>query len=73
MTRFAVLSPAKAGRPRDPQLEERVFRAALDLYGEAGWAGFNLTKIAAEAGVGKWVDAVAGRLLIGVLGIVLAE
>ena len=53
MTRFAVLSPAKAGRPRDPQLEERVFRAALDLYGEAGWAGFNLTKIAAEAGVGK--------------------
>ncbi|QQC44744.1 TetR/AcrR family transcriptional regulator [Schaalia meyeri] len=53
MTRFAILSPAKAGRPRDPQLEERVFRTALDLYGEAGWAGFNLTKIAAEAGVGK--------------------
>ncbi|WP_253953307.1 TetR/AcrR family transcriptional regulator [Schaalia meyeri] len=53
VTRFAILSPAKAGRPRDPQLEERVFRTALDLYGEAGWAGFNLTKIAAEAGVGK--------------------
>ena len=53
MTRLAILNPAKAGRPRDPQMEERVFRAALDLYGEAGWAGFNLTKIAAEAGVGK--------------------
>ncbi|WP_242600855.1 TetR/AcrR family transcriptional regulator [Schaalia cardiffensis] len=53
LTRFAILNPAKAGRPRDPQMEERVFRAALDLYGEAGWAGFNLTKIAAEAGVGK--------------------
>ena len=53
MTRLAGQNPVKAGRPRDPQLEERVFRAALDLYGEAGWAGFNLTKIAAEAGVGK--------------------
>lgn len=53
MTRLAGQNPVKAGRPRDPQLEERVYRAALDLYGEAGWTGFNLTKIAAEAGVGK--------------------
>lgn len=54
--------PAKPGRPRDTQLENRVFRAALDLYGEAGWTGFNLTKISAMAGVGKsslysrWMD-----------------
>lgn len=62
VTQSAVLHPPKPGRPRDAQLEERVFRAALDLYGEAGWAGFNLTKLAAEAGVGKsslysrWID-----------------
>lgn len=54
--------PSKPGRPRDTSLEERVFRAALDLYGDTGWAGFNLTKIASMAGVGKsslysrWMD-----------------
>ncbi len=34
-------------------LEERVYDAALLLYGETGWSGFNLTKVAERARVGK--------------------
>ncbi|WP_216858985.1 TetR/AcrR family transcriptional regulator [Trueperella pecoris] len=41
--------------PREVPLsvEERVYDAALLLYGETGWSGFNLTKVAERAGVGK--------------------
>lgn len=31
----------------------KVLQAALALYGREGWSGFNLTKVAKEAGVGK--------------------
>lgn len=41
------------GRPRDHTLEERVFSAAVALYAEAGWDGFNFENIAKRAGVGK--------------------
>jgi AcrR family transcriptional regulator len=41
------------GRPRDPSLEARVFDAAMALYTEAGWAGFNFDAVAKAAGVGK--------------------
>jgi AcrR family transcriptional regulator len=41
------------GRPRDPQLEARVFDAAMTIYADAGWAGFNFDAIARAAGVGK--------------------
>ena len=41
------------GRPRDPQLESRVFDAAIALYAECGWPGFNFEAIARRAGVGK--------------------
>lgn len=41
------------GRPRDPGLDERVFSAAADLYGQRGWAGFSIEAIARTAGVGK--------------------
>ncbi len=41
------------GRPRDPQLESRVFDAAIALYAECGWQGFNFEAIARRAGVGK--------------------
>lgn len=44
---------ASRGRPRDPQLEDRVFDAAISLYAETGWAGFNFDAIARRAGVGK--------------------
>ena len=45
--------PRQRGRPRDPELEPRVFEAALQLYGEQGWAGFSFETIARESGVGK--------------------
>jgi AcrR family transcriptional regulator len=41
------------GRPRDPSLEARVFDAAMALYAETGWAGFNFDAVARAAGVGK--------------------
>ncbi len=50
-------SPAPAarsrGRPRDPGLEDRVYRAASRIYAQQGWAGFNFDLIARESGVGK--------------------
>ena len=41
------------GRPRDPGLEDRVFDAAIALYAEVGWAGFNFDALAKRSGVGK--------------------
>ena len=46
----AHLSP---GRPRDPDLDRRIAQAALDLFAEAGWAGFAMETVARRAGVGK--------------------
>jgi AcrR family transcriptional regulator len=48
-----VPAPGRPGRPRDPQLEERVFAAALALYSEAGWSGFSFDAVARRASVGK--------------------
>lgn len=48
MTQFSVV-----GRPRHRAADDRIMRAALALYGEAGWYGFNLTNVAKLAGVGK--------------------
>jgi AcrR family transcriptional regulator len=44
---------SRRGRPADPQFEERVFEAALDVYGELGWPGFTFTAICRRARVGK--------------------
>ena len=41
------------GRPRDPDLESRVFAAALKIYAEAGWSGFSFEAVARTASVGK--------------------
>ena len=41
------------GRPRDPDVDRRISQAALDLFGEAGWAGFAMESVARRAGVGK--------------------
>ena len=41
------------GRPRDPDLESRVFAAALKIYAEAGWSGFSFDAVARTASVGK--------------------
>jgi AcrR family transcriptional regulator len=42
-----------AGRPRDPELDRRIAQAALDLFADAGWAGFAMEAVARRAGVGK--------------------
>ena len=50
MTAAALPSP---GRPRDPDLDRRIAGAALDVFGDAGWAGFAMETVARRAGVGK--------------------
>jgi len=42
-----------AGRPRDPGVDDKVARAAIDLFGAEGWAGFSIESVARRAGVGK--------------------
>ena len=44
---------ATAGRPRDPEVDRRIAQAALDLFADAGWAGFAMEAVAKRAGVGK--------------------
>lgn len=44
---------AHPGRPRDPDLENRVKAASIAVYSAAGWAGFTLDAVARRAGVGK--------------------
>ena len=43
----------KPGRPRDPQTDQAIHRAALKLLTERGYAGMSVEGVAAEAGVGK--------------------
>jgi AcrR family transcriptional regulator len=55
----------KAGRPRDPRLDEAVVAATLQLLAEEGYAQLTVERIAARAGVGKaslyrrWPDKVS--------------
>src|SRR4051812_46809334 len=46
-------TPTGSGRPRDPEVDRRIARAALDVFGDAGWAGFAMETVARRAGVGK--------------------
>jgi AcrR family transcriptional regulator len=48
-----VTATPAPGRPRDPELDRRIAQAALDLFGDAGWAGFAMEAVARRAGVGK--------------------
>lgn len=41
------------GRPRDPELADRVFEVVLDLYGRQGWAGLTIGAVASQARVGR--------------------
>lgn len=41
------------GRPRDPEIDDRVLDAALDVYSAKGWSGFTLDAVARAAGVGR--------------------
>ncbi|WP_160573523.1 TetR/AcrR family transcriptional regulator [Actinomadura physcomitrii] len=51
-TREPAAAP-KAGRPRDPGIEERVCEAARAVFADDGWAGFGFNQVARRAGVGK--------------------
>ncbi|GIF05015.1 TetR/AcrR family transcriptional regulator [Actinoplanes siamensis] len=46
-------SPAGPGRPRDPEVDRRITQAALDVFGDLGWAGFAMETVARRAGIGK--------------------
>jgi AcrR family transcriptional regulator len=43
-------APARAGRPRDPELDAAILIAAGRLFGERGYAGMSLEAVAAAAG-----------------------
>jgi AcrR family transcriptional regulator len=45
--------PRGRGRPRTPGAEDKILSAALEEYGEHGWAGFTMDAVARRAGVGK--------------------
>jgi AcrR family transcriptional regulator len=44
---------ATVGRPRDPEVDERITRAAAEIFGAEGWARFSVDAVARRAGVGK--------------------
>ncbi|MBF4478615.1 transcriptional regulator, TetR family [Rhodococcus rhodochrous J3] len=54
--------PRPIGRPRDPDINERLMSAALEEYAQTGWSGFTMQRVAQRAGVGKsalyrrWAD-----------------
>lgn len=41
------------GRPRDPELEGRVFDAVMRIYANGGWSALTFEAVARESGVGK--------------------
>jgi AcrR family transcriptional regulator len=41
------------GRPRDPQVDQAILTAALDVLGECGPGGLTIEAVACRAGVGK--------------------
>lgn len=45
-------SPA-LGRPREPDVDRRALRTALEVYARLGWSGFTFGKVATQAAVGK--------------------
>ncbi|NBE50044.1 TetR/AcrR family transcriptional regulator [Streptomyces boluensis] len=46
-------SRARPGRPVDPDIEPRVIKATLEVYGAVGWAGFTIDAVARTSKVGK--------------------
>ncbi len=43
----------KPGRPRDPETDQAILRAALKLLTDRGYAGMSMEGVASKAGVGK--------------------
>lgn len=53
MVRGMPSSSRAVGRPREPDLDERVLDAARTVYSDRGWSGFTVDEVARRAGVGK--------------------
>ena len=49
----ADVAPARPGRRRDPEVDEAILDAALELFREDGYRGVTIEGVAARAGVGK--------------------
>ncbi|WP_415973842.1 TetR/AcrR family transcriptional regulator [Rhodococcus sp. 077-4] len=55
-------SPRGPGRPRDVDMEDRVYDAVLEVYWETSWRGFTFDAVARRAKVGRaalyrrWAD-----------------
>ncbi|WP_280295697.1 TetR/AcrR family transcriptional regulator [Nocardia abscessus] len=47
------LTTRKRGRPRDPEIDDRLMAAAVAVFANRGWAGFSIERVASEARVGK--------------------
>jgi AcrR family transcriptional regulator len=43
----------RPGRPRDPDVEQQIVAAAIDLVGEVGFDGLTMDHVARQAGVAK--------------------
>ncbi|XAS74156.1 TetR/AcrR family transcriptional regulator [Micrococcaceae bacterium Sec5.1] len=43
----------KRGRPRDPEIDDRLMAAAVAIFANHGWAGFSIEQVAKVARVGK--------------------
>lgn len=41
------------GRPRSPELERGILRAAMRVMARSGYAGMTIEEVAAEAGVSR--------------------
>ena len=60
-SRNSGVKPSR-GRPRDKNIEDRVFDSVIDIYSRGGWAVLTFEAIARESGVGKsslyrrWAD-----------------
>lgn len=49
----ACAEPRRPGRPRDPQADEQIVAAAIEVLTEQGFSGFTVEAVAVRAGVGK--------------------
>lgn len=78
-TDTSLAAAVRHGRPRDPNVDEAISRAALDLLIEEGFARMSIEAVANRAGVGKaaiyrrWdnktslvVDAIHDRVACGI-------
>ena len=72
-----MVKPGSVGRPKDPSIEPRVIRAAIEELAQHGIAGFSVNRVAARADVDKrsiysrWSDR--RRLLTDAVSTLVAD